>query len=692
MVQPFGKLLIANRGEIACRIMRTAMRMGITTVAIYSDADRGAMHVALADEAVRIGPPPARDSYLRIDAVIEAARQTGAEAIHPGYGFLSENADFAEACEAAGIVFVGPSAKTIRLMGSKSAAKALMESASVPIVPGYHGEGQDIATLGVAADRIGYPVLVKASAGGGGRGMRVVASAGELADAVAGAKRESLSAFGDDRLLIEKYVARPRHIEVQVFGDSHGSVVSLFERECTLQRRHQKVIEEAPAIDLAAERREAMSAAARAAAQAVGYVNAGTVEFITDAERFYFIEMNTRLQVEHPVTEMITGLDLVEWQLRVAAGEKLPLAQNAITANGHAVEARIYAENPAKGFLPATGKIARWRAPEGEGIRVDTGFRQGDTVTPYYDALLAKLIAWAPERATALDRLGRALRDFAIAGVTTNICFLRALVDHPQVRAGTIDTGLIERELAVLTAMPPLSRLDLAAAAAAVLLREVILSPFVPAQAGTQYRAVGVWESGSPPSRGRTEEIDALASPWDRRDGWMIAGARTRRLSFRHGDERVSVVLRYGRDGVTLMSEGAGASLRYAPRAGDAFEVTLGAKTETVNASWHGRDLALATPRGPIDLHWIDPFAAELGEVEGAGRIVAPMPGTVTRVLVEAGTDVARGTPLIVLEAMKMEHTLRAPADGRLAALKCAVGDFVQEGTELAEFEPSAEA
>ena len=465
----FDKLLIANRGEIACRIMRTAKRMGIRTVAVYSDADRDALHVTLADEAVRIGPPPARDSYLRSDAIIAAARQTGAGAVHPGYGFLSENADFAEACAVAGLVFVGPSAETIRLMGSKSAAKALMERSGVPIVPGYHGEDQDVATLRKQAERIGYPVLVKASAGGGGRGMRVVNADGELADAVAGAKRESLSAFGDDRVLLEKYVARPRHIEVQVFGDSQGNVVSLFERECTLQRRHQKVIEEAPAIGLSAQQREAMGAAARTAAQAVGYVNAGTIEFIADDAGFYFIEMNTRLQVEHPVTEMITGLDLVGWQLRVAAGEKLPLAQHEITAKGHAIEARIYAENPAKGFLPATGAITRWRQPEGVGIRVDTGFRQGDTVSPYYDALLAKLIVAASDRAAALDRMSGALADFAIGGVTTNLAFLRALVDHPQVRAGTIDTGLIERELAVLTALRPLSGLDRAAAVTAVL-------------------------------------------------------------------------------------------------------------------------------------------------------------------------------------------------------------------------------
>ena len=489
------------------------------------DADRDALHVALADEAVRIGPPPARESYLRVDAIIEAARATGAQAVHPGYGFLSENADFAEACEAAGIVFVGPSAKTMRLMGLKSAAKALMETSGVPIVPGYHGDDQAITTLRAAADRIGYPVLVKASAGGGGRGMRVVGSAGELEEAVAGAKREALSAFGDDRVLIERYISRPRHIEVQVFGDSHGNVVSLFERECTLQRRHQKVIEEAPAIGLTTERREAMSAAARAAARAVGYVNAGTVEFIADGERFYFIEMNTRLQVEHPVTEMITGLDLVEWQLRVASGETLPLGQHEIAAKGDAVEARIYAENPAKGFLPATGRIAKWREPQGDGVRVDTGFRQGDTVTPYYDALLAKLIVWAPDRAGALDRMIAALGQFKITGVTTNIAFLTALVGHPLVRQGEMDTGLIERDLSMLTgSSQALSLLDLAAASAAVLMREAA------------ERSV----------------INEGSSPWDRTDGWTLTGGRTRRLSFRNGTERESVLLRYARDGLML--------------------------------------------------------------------------------------------------------------------------------------------
>jgi 3-methylcrotonyl-CoA carboxylase alpha subunit len=661
----FHKLLIANRGEIACRIMRTAKRMGLRTVAVYSDADRDAMHVGLADESVLIGPPPAKDSYLRVDAIIEAARRTYAEAVHPGYGFLSENADFAQVCETAGLVFVGPSAETIRLMGSKSAAKALMQSAGVPVVPGYHGDDQSLATLQEAADRIGYPVLVKASAGGGGRGMRVVGKPGELAEAVAGAQRESAAAFGDDRLLIERYLAKPRHIEVQVFGDVHGNVVSLFERECTLQRRHQKVVEEAPAISLAPERRAEIGAAARAAAQAVNYVNAGTVEFIADAAGFHFIEMNTRLQVEHPVTEMITGLDLVEWQLRIAFGERLPLPQDKITANGHAIEARIYAEDADKGFLPSIGRITRWdEPPASDGVRVDTGFRAGDTITPYYDALLAKLIVWDTDRAQALDRMAQALNAFEIAGVTTNLEFLEALVSHPYVRSGEIDTGFIERELATLTAARPLSAQEMAAASAAVLVRE---------------------QGDHDPA------ADPAPSPWNRADGWMMAGLRRRRLSFRRGAARHDVVIGYGRDGLTMEYGEANDPFSYAARADGRIEVSIGDVKDTVSAAWTGRDLELGTPHGRRRLHWIDPFAAQLGAADAASRLVAPMPGTVTRILAEPGTDGPRGTPLIVLEAMKMEHTLRAPADGHLKALKCAVGDVVQEGAELADFEAVAE-
>jgi 3-methylcrotonyl-CoA carboxylase alpha subunit len=662
LARRFHKLLIANRGEIACRIIRTARRMGLRTVAVFSDADREAMHVALADEAVPIGPALARDSYLRIDTIINAARKAYAEAIHPGYGFLSENADFAQACEAAGLVFVGPSAETMRLMGSKSAAKALMESAGVPVVPGYHGDDQGLATLQAAAEQTGYPVLVKASAGGGGRGMRVVGEADALAEAIASAKREAAAAFGDDRVLIEKYVAKPRHIEVQVFGDTHGNVVSLFERECTLQRRHQKVVEEAPAISLTSERRAAMAAAARAAAQAANYVNAGTVEFIADDTAFHFIEMNTRLQVEHPVTEMVTGLDLVEWQLRVAFGERLPLQQDDIKTKGHAIEARIYAEDPAKGFLPSVGRIGRWHEPAAaSGIRVDTGFRVGDTVTPYYDALLAKLIAWGADRTQALDRIAEALKAFEIAGVTTNLDFLEVLLSYPAVRSGEIDTGFIERELAALakSARPTAAR-DVAAACAAVLARE---------------------------QDERAAAVEETLSPWSRADGWTLTGRRGRRLGFRRGPDRLDAVVWQGRDGLMMEFGRVNDPLAFVARGGGEIEVSLRDAKETVSAAWNGRDLGLTTPRGRLKLHWIDPFLAQAGQADAANRIVAPMPGTVTRILAQPGADVPRGTPLIVLEAMKMEHTLRAPADGRLKALRCAVGDAVQEGAELADFE-----
>ena len=667
LVRRFHKLLIANRGEIACRIIRTARRMGLTTVVVLSEADRDAMHVDLADEAVLIGPAPAKDSYLHIEAIIDAARTTGAEAIHPGYGFLSENAEFAQACADAGLVFVGPSAATIRLMGSKSAAKALMESAGVPVVPGYHGEDQNLQTLQSAADAVGYPVLVKASAGGGGRGMRVVGNADELAEAVASAKREAGAAFGSDQVLIERYVARPRHIEVQVFGDTHGNVVSLFERECTLQRRHQKVVEEALALGITPERRAEMAAAARAAAQAAGYVGAGTIEFIADGNGFYFIEMNTRLQVEHPVTEMITGLDLVEWQLRVASGESLPLRQDEITAQGHAIEARIYAEDADKGFLPATGTIREWREPAGEGIRVDTGFRAGDVVTPYYDALLAKLIAWGGDRPQALGRLVDALGGFEIAGVTTNLAFLKALLTHPLVARGEIDTGFIEREISALTrTTPAVAALDLAAACVSVLVREQ--HEHEHAQAAT---------------------LDT--SPWNRTDGWTLTGRRSRRVRFRHGAEQYDTVLWYGRDGFTMEFAGTNARLQFVPRDGGVFDMCLGDAPERASVAWSGRDLDVTTPRGHLKLQWIDPFAGKVADLAAASRIVAPMPGTVTRILAEAGADLPRGAPLIVLEAMKMEHTLRAPSDGRLKALKCAVGDVVQEGTELADFEPATD-
>jgi 3-methylcrotonyl-CoA carboxylase alpha subunit len=663
-VRRFDKLLIANRGEIACRIMRTAKRMGLRTVAIYSDADRDALHVRLADEAVAVGPAPANESYLNIAAIVAAARKAGAQAVHPGYGFLSENAEFADACTESGLAFVGPTAQTIRLMGSKSQAKRLMQSAGVPVVPGYHGEDQSVEGLAQAADQIGYPVLVKASAGGGGRGMRLVVSPSELSEALAGARREAKSAFGDDRLLVEKYIASPRHIEIQIFGDSHGNVVSLYERECTLQRRHQKVVEEAPSIAMTSKRREQMSAAARAAARAVDYLGAGTVEFIADAATFYFIEMNTRLQVEHPVTEMITGTDLVEWQLRVAFGEKLPRDQADIAAVGHAIEARIYAEDAERGFLPSSGTIRRWREPVGDGIRVDAGFRAGDAVSPYYDPLLAKVTVHADDRAKALGRMAAALADFQIAGVTTNLAFQRALLRHPQVVRGELDTGFIERELPALTAAAQtMMPLDIAAACAAALARD---------------------------AGGLTTPSVSFQSPWDRMDGWMIQGRRSRRMSFRHGAQHLDAVLWYGRDGMSLELAGEKALLRFDERSDGDVDFSLGEVTERARVAWSGRDLDLTTARGQFSLHWNDPFAGDTAQAAGGSRIVAPMPGTVMRLLAKPGRDFAAGAPLLVLEAMKMEHTLRAPAAGRVKALKCAVGDFVQEGTELADFEPGA--
>ena len=639
----FTKILIANRGEIACRIMRTARRMGIATVAVYSDADRDALHVAMADEAVRIGPPPARDSYLRGDVIIAAAKRSGAQAIHPGYGFLSENAEFAEACAVAGLIFIGPSPETMRLMGSKSAAKTLMEKSGVPLVPGYHGSAQHLGALRETAERIGYPVLIKASAGGGGKGMRVVTREADFAEALAGAKREAKAAFADDRMLIEKYLSRPRHIEVQVFGDAHGNIVSLFERECTLQRRHQKVIEEAPSPSLTPEQLERIWQAAREAAKAVNYINAGTVEFIADAENFYFIEMNTRLQVEHPVTEMITGIDLVAWQIRVAMGEAFTRTQDQIKARGHAIEARVYAEDPDKGFLPSIGTLHHWKVPD---LRVDSGYRQGDTITPHYDPMLAKMIAAAPTRAQALRQMMEGLKHFEVAGIATNIAFLEKLIAHPDVVSDRMDTGLIERDLAMLTAPASFGPLDLAAAAGAAMLRE----------------------RRPPPS-------DGWRDPWDDDDGWMPAGERRRTYSFRHAGQRHDIV-------VARQSLGATA------RDGSAFDVVQDGEKEQASAVWLGRDLELLTARGRFKLHWIDPYAAEAGSAISDDRIVAPMPGTVTRILAEAGAELARGAAVLVLEAMKMEHTLRAPADGRLVALNCAVGDVVSEGTDLADFEP----
>lgn len=662
LYRPFRTLLIANRGEIACRVIRTARAMGLRTVAVYSEADRDAMHVALADEAALLGPARARDSYLNVERLIEAAKKTGAGAVHPGYGFLSENAEFAQACFDAGLVFVGPTAAMMTAMGSKSGSKALMEKAGVPLVPGYHGEAQDEATLSKAVDKIGFPILVKASAGGGGRGMRIVRSAAELAPAIVSAKREAKAAFGDDRMLIEKYVDNPRHIEVQIIGDSQGSLLSLFERECTLQRRHQKVIEEAPSPTLNTAQRETVCAAARKAAGAVNYVGAGTIEFVSDGKDVFFIEMNTRLQVEHPVTELITGIDLVEWQLRVAFGEALPMKQDEIRLNGHAVEARVYAENPTKNFMPSVGRISTWRLPgKTGGLRIDAGYREGDTVSPYYDAMLAKMIAWAPTRDVAIDRLNRGLEESDVRGIVTNIPFLSALITHPKVRANTIDTGFIERELAVLTqAAPAPGELELSAAVAAIVNDE------------------------------RQAAQGEARSPWQTY-GWMPVGRRQRKFAFRvaHGPE-LKVTLNYGSGPSTLVIGERELAFAIAPRDGG-FDLTLDGVRSSVTAVIDGHELYLRTRNGRFDLHWIDPFGGESEEHAGEDKIAAPLPGTVVAVLAEEGAMLEKGAPILTLEVMKMEQTLRAPLAGVLKSIKCKVGDIVQEGVELAVVEPSGE-
>jgi len=655
----FQTLLIANRGEIACRVMRTAKAMGLRTVAVYSEADRDAMHVAMADDAVLLGPARARDSYLNIERVLEAARKSGAEAIHPGYGFLSENAEFAQACADANLVFIGPTAAMMTAMGSKSGSKLLMEKAGVPLVPGYHGEAQDDATLAAAAEKAGYPVLVKASAGGGGRGMRVVRTASELAAAIVSAKREAKAAFGDDRMLIEKYVDNPRHIEVQVIGDSHGNLVSLFERECTLQRRHQKVIEEAPSPTLDAKQREAVCEAARKAAGAVNYVGAGTIEFVSDGRDVFFIEMNTRLQVEHPVTELISGVDLVEWQLRVAFGETLPMTQDQLKLNGHAIEARVYAENPDKNFMPSVGRIKTWRTPEEtQGLRIDAGYREGSAVSPHYDAMLAKVIAWASTRDAAINRLNRGLEAIDVRGVVTNIPFLSALVTHPDVRSNAIDTGFIERHLKQLTPQPPaLSRLEMAAAIAAILTHE------------------------------RKVLRADVHSPWQT-DGWMPVGRRRRVFAFRQGSGPEQTIARcYGGGASALEIDGHEVSFAFTPEGDGGFVISLDDAQSHVVALLDGRDVYVRSRNGRFEFSWADPFSGGDEEHVGEDRIVAPLPGTVVALLAEEGAALEKGAAILTLEVMKMEQTLRAPFAGVLKRLKCKVGDIVQEGVELAEIE-----
>ncbi len=667
----FSKILIANRGEIACRVAATARRLAIQTVAVYSDAYAGAKHVAACDEAVHIGGSAPKDSYLRWEKIIAAAQATGAQAIHPGYGFLSENEEFAEACAQAGLVFIGPPASAIKAMGLKAESKQLMEKAGVPLVPGYHGTDQDSALLQREADRIGYPVLIKASAGGGGKGMRAVDKADDFLAALASCKREAINSFGDDAVLIEKYVQRPRHIEIQVFGDTHGNYVYLFERDCSVQRRHQKVLEEAPAPGMTPEMRAQMGQAAVAAARAVDYVGAGTVEFIVEqrdsgAMNFFFMEMNTRLQVEHPVTEAITGQDLVEWQLRVAAGEKLPLQQDQLRIQGHAIEARICAENPDNNFLPATGTLHVYGLPAcaaferaDDAVRVDSGVREGDTISPYYDSMVAKLIVHGASREEALARMDRALAQTHIVGLATNVQFLRHVVTSPSFAQARLDTALIPRESAVLFKQ---EKVGLALATAAMVAQTLESELALATKA----------------------DASGWVDPWAQRDGWRSHGASVRdfMLEF-HGEPHTARFTRLHGGTLQLQVDGNTAPLQYSASAGGALDVRYGDARATVHLYQKGETSHVFTAKGATQIVAIDALAHSGDAHAEAGRLTAPMPGKVVSFSVKVGDAVKKGQALAVMEAMKMEHTIAAPLDGTVSELLFAPGDQVTEGAEL---------
>ncbi|HRK37109.1 MAG TPA: acetyl/propionyl/methylcrotonyl-CoA carboxylase subunit alpha [Burkholderiaceae bacterium] len=676
----FKKILIANRGEIACRVASTARRMGIQTVAVYSDADAHAKHVAACDEAVHIGGNAPKDSYLRWEAILAAAKATGAQAVHPGYGFLSENEDFANACAAAGLVFIGPPASAILAMGLKAESKRLMETAGVPLVPGYHGADQNPELLQREADRIGYPALIKASAGGGGKGMRIVEKSEDFAAALASCQREAINSFGSDAVLIEKYVQRPRHIEIQVFADTHGNCVYLFERDCSVQRRHQKVLEEAPAPGMTPELRKAMGEVAVAAARAVNYVGAGTVEFIVEqpkgydhpeAMTFYFMEMNTRLQVEHPVTEAITGLDLVEWQLRVASGEPLPLRQEQLTITGHAIEARICAENPDKNFLPATGTLQVYRKPAHTAfelataakrtgsVRFDDGVREGDTISPYYDSMVAKLIVHGDTREQALARLDAALAHTHIVGLTTNVQFLRHVARSESFAQGRLDTALIQREAAVLFKQHPVG---LALAAAADVAQTLL-----------------------------DERAAETSDPFSKTDGWRSHAEFGRRFAFEFDGQHVPACLTYGHGGTLTLAVGEGEAavsgvLTFEPTStvtGQGIILTYAGQRAVVNVYRKGEVAHVHTQAGAAQIIAVDLLAHAGDGVAEGGRLTAPMPGKVVSFAVKAGDAVKKGQPLAVMEAMKMEHTIAAPIDGTVAELLFALGDQVTEGAEL---------
>ncbi|MFK0205114.1 acetyl-CoA carboxylase biotin carboxylase subunit [Agrobacterium sp. NPDC090283] len=661
----FSKILIANRGEIACRIIRTATQMGIRTVAVYSDADRDAMHVALADEAIAIGPAPARASYLDGEKIIAAAKASGAEAIHPGYGFLSENAAFAEACAAAGLVFIGPPPQAIRAMGGKSEAKALMAKAGVPIVPGYHGDEQSEKRLANEADKIGYPVLLKASAGGGGKGMRVVRKKREFSTELAGAKREALAAFGNDRMLIEKYLERPRHVEVQVFADGQGNCVSLFERDCSIQRRHQKVIEEAPAPGLPDALQQRMYEAAIAAARAIDYRGAGTVEFLFDPSGdFYFMEMNTRLQVEHPVTEYITGLDLVEWQIRVANGEALPEDWADLTMNGHAIEARIYAEDPAHDFLPSIGTVSHLVFPdEGSHLRIDSGIRAGDAITVHYDPMIAKLIVWDRDRPSAVRRLRLALEKLAISGVTSNAAFLTRLVGLDAFANADLDTGFIARNDATLFAPVPMGGNEIAMAALGLLLSR------------QKNGKAGSWPKADP------------YSPWNTAAAFRLNAPARETLYFVLENQPLDVGVTHAADGFSLEIDGRTISVRGDLSDDGQFRASVEDRKRQGYFFAEEGGYVLFLNGAHYRISQPDPVDIEDSSTHPGG-LEAPMPGIIRALLSRDGAAVEAGEALVVMEAMKMEHTIRAPAKGTVTAVNCAEGDMVAAGAVLVDFEP----
>jgi len=656
----FEKILIANRGEIACRVIRTCRRLAIRTVAIHSTIDAHALHVEQADEAYLLGGPRPAESYLLGPRIIEIAQRSGAQAIHPGYGFLSENAEFARAVEAAGLVFIGPTAEAIEKMGLKDRAKALMERAGVPVVPGYHGGNQDDARLVAEARKVGYPLLVKAVAGGGGKGMRLATKESEFAAQLAAARREAKGAFADDRVLLERFVEGPHHVEFQVFGDTHGHYVHLFERECSIQRRHQKVLEETPSPFLDDALRARMGEAAVAAARAIAYRGAGTIEFIVGADRaFYFMEMNTRLQVEHPVTEMVTGEDLVEWQLRVAAGEPLPLAQAEIRSAGHAIEVRLCAENPANGFLPESGRIGLLAAPcTGEAVRLETGVREGDAVSVFYDPMIAKLVAWGADRPEAARRMQSALEETAILGVKTNLAFLERVVRHPAFLAGDVDTAFIERH------------------------REALL----PAAAEVPVEAIVACAV-----RLFLDELAARAalapSPWNDTTGWRLNQAKTRRMEFRLADgHELALEAEHRGDHAIVTLRGRRHEVRVGPVEGERVQVALDGETYFARVARLGDRLSATTPQGRYELERVDPFHYEPADTLPDARLTALMPGRVVKVLAAQGARVAKGEPLMILEAMKMEHTIVSPREGVIERVAFAENDLVPADALLFAF------